>query len=67
MPRASKSTSQINEKNTNDTERAEIQRRATEIGITTMIKYYEELNPKCPLPSSNVYTWKVQYKDKVRT
>ena len=31
------------------------------MGITATIKYYEGLNPKCPLPSSSVYTWKVQY------
>jgi len=48
-----------------DTERAEIGRRAAEIGITATIKYYEDLNPKRSLPLSSVYTWKVQYTDEV--
>ena len=48
-----------------DTERTEIRRRAVEMGITPMIKYYEGLNQKCPLPSSSVYTWKVQYAEEV--
>jgi len=41
-----------------DTERAEIGRRAVEMGITATIKYYEELNPKHgPLPCSSIYAW----------
>ena len=42
-------------------ERAEVGRRAAEFGITSTIKYYETVNPLCQLPSSSVYTWKVQY------
>ena len=42
-------------------ERAEIGKRAAEFGITSMIKYYETVNPSRQLPSSSVYTWKVQY------
>ena len=40
--------------------RAEIGRRAAEFGITSIIKYYETVNPSCQLPStcSSVYTWK---------
>ena len=30
-----------------------------------MIKYYEGLNSKCLLPSSSVYTWKVQYAEEI--
>ena len=46
-----------------NTERAEIGRRALELGITATKKYYERLNPKHPLPTSSIHTWKVQYAD----
>ena len=41
-------------------ERTEIGKRAAEFGITSTIKYYETVNPSRQLPSSSVYTWKVQ-------
>ena len=46
-----------------DAERAEIGRKTLELGITATKKYYERLNPKRPLPTSSVHTWKVQYAD----
>ena len=65
IERTSQSSKQGKYQRYSDTERAEIGRRAVEMGITPTIKYYEELNPKRPLPSSSVYTWKVQYAEEV--
>ena len=42
-------------------EKADIGRKAVEFGITATMKYYESVNPQRQLPSSSVYTWKVQY------
>ena len=42
-------------------EKADIGRRAAEFGITATMKYYESVNSQRQLPSSSVYTWKVQY------
>jgi len=41
-----------------DVERAEIGRKTLELGITATKKYYERLNPKRPLPTSSIHTWK---------
>ena len=37
-------------------EKADIGKRAPELGITATMKYYESINPQCQLPSSSVHT-----------
>ena len=42
-------------------EKADIGKRAAELGIAATMKYYESINPQRQLPSSSMHTWKVQY------